>query len=639
MASYGLFLYLSSYDARDLMPVGWDVHSYVWQTKAIGEASLAQVTIRPGFPALASLFGSLLPVDPAHAVVAFPPALAVAMGGAAAAGSRLTYRLPGWATPAILLVVTTWVGTARLVAGYEAALLNAVLVVAAAVALVHAAGRARTVIVAAAMLFAAALAHVVFFAIFAGIVALYVLTSIPALVRDVRAGRGVLRSDAAAASLAVGGAAVAGAATMLGWLGLDLSDPLPEDLARSRYATNTQAEIKRARLPLLGSVAALGLLASRFRTGDEDESDGDTTRRPARAMTRFGLAWLAVCAAIVILAVWGGDLPGHRALIFAIPFPVAVGLGIVHVARIVGGSPLRARGRQPRAAWSGWPRAAIALCIVAAATIALAVPGHRYFRVSVRGKSGPAWTELRAAGAYLETVPGERPAVFLVNQSGYWGAYTPKLRLSLARSSVPDEYVVRTYVYMGTYANLVAGRPTMIPVSATWQADYNALSLVTWRQVKRARAQGAVVMVLRHLGQKAFSDAMEAGVGGLVAPGVYVLDGPLTPLADVPQFREFTLARAGVMAVLFLALLGLAGWGFVLLALGHARPRFSDVVVLAPAFGAAACTIAAVAIAGAGGDPGGGLGVVGFIAVAASSSVIGVASLRRGSTRRSDARA
>src|SRR5206468_9931046 len=83
--------------------------------------------------------------------------------------------------------------------------------------------------------------------------------------------------------------------------------------------------------------------------------------RPGRALSRFGLAWLAVAGAGVLLGLRGAGVPGARFLLFALPVPVLAGLGAVGVSGVI------LHGRSNR-----WLRVVLAIALVGTIAAAFA---------------------------------------------------------------------------------------------------------------------------------------------------------------------------------------------------------------------------------------------------------------------------
>src|SRR5437763_2549550 len=361
------------------LPVSWDAFGYIWQTNAAGHASLAQLGTRPGVPALAGLLGSVLPMRPMAELVVLPIALAAALGLASAACVRMGFRLPGWTVPLLAAAVAVWPGTARILVGYEANLVLLILLAAPVAVLVHANGRSAPLLVATALFAAAAVTHVVMFGAFAGVCGLWVVLSLRAFVRDRRAGRSVLATDAGAVVATVGGGALVGVGAAFGLSGLRLSNVVNAQPVSFLFQGRTVEEVIRERPGVSGPLGVLGAAAvwrSRLEPGRVPEPEA----RPARALSRLALAWLAVAAAGVALSLRGHQVPGARFLLFALPIPVLVGLGVAALAAVLAGPGRSSSAPRPWPARALLARALLAGAVAALVIAGLAFPGWRYIR-------------------------------------------------------------------------------------------------------------------------------------------------------------------------------------------------------------------------------------------------------------------
>jgi len=590
-----LGFYLLHYPVHDLNPVGWDVHAYVWQTKAIGHGSLAGVGARPGLPLLASVLRSVIPIDPSRELVVLPPVLALMLGLAAGTVTRLAFRLPVWASAVIALVVSFWPMTSRIVFGYQASLMEQVLLAAGIGVLAFAEGDLRALGVSTALFTAGALSHIVFYLVFVAIAGLAVVTALPSFVRGRRCGVALLHTEAGAMSATILGGAVVGGAALFGWLGIRPSSSVDTTAVSFTYRARAHSALRALRLGVTVPVAMVGA-ALGWVSGKS---------RPARIVIRLGLAWLAVTVGAVVLYRAGVVIAASRFIQFALPSAVLVGVGAV----AVGVTILRR---------SGILRSFLAAAVVLILATAPAIRQlfDSVFHRQVAARTSPVWTELRAAETYLERLPGDRPVVFVVYQRGYWGAFTPKLNLYVIRGSVPAEDVTRTFVYVGHLAELEAGQPTVLPeATKRWQQAFNATSLKMWSQAKPALDEGAVVLIARTYAKDPFSEAVAQDPGREVAPGLYVVSGPLIRIGPPIPPRPFSLARGAASAVGFLAILMLAGWGWARFALRRAGPSRLDIACVAPAIGAGLAILISFLVAALGGDPGSWPGIAALVVV------------------------
>jgi hypothetical protein len=622
VALAGAGVYMSAYAFHHMLPVGWDVFGYVWQTSAIGHASLGAIGSRPGVPALAALLRSVAPLVPMRELVVLPIVLAVALSLAVAATVRTSLRAGYWVLPVLIAATLLWPGTARNLAGYDASLLLLVVLAAAAGPLVQSQGRATPSIVAAGLFAAAALVHPPMFAVFVGVVILYVLLSAPSALVERRAGAPVLATDAGAAIATVGVGAAAGAAFLFGALGVRPQETLDTGAIGFLFRGRTVEEIRRTRPWGAGAATAIGAAAAWVSTHPHGTRRGD---RGARAIIRLGLAWLVVAGTGVLLSLFGVQVPGARFLLFALPIPALVGLGLAAVARLIAGGGSQ---RRPivRVGLIG-----VAVIVLAAVLTGFADPGYRLIRSLYTRTPVSLTDQLGATAAYAREVPGSPPIVVVVDEPGPAGAYTPKLRLNVIRTAMPPDRITRTFVFVGHPEDLLAGRPTLFAPSSRWRRTYDRASRNAWAQVRPALEDGAVVVVLERYAAAAYERLATADPSRIAADGVYVLRGPMRAATAPGRTGPFRAADAASSALWMLVVLGAAGWGFARAALPRERASALDVACLAPAVGAGAGVLAASAVAALGGDPSGPLGVAVLVVLAGSGLWIGLRSPRNGS--------
>ena len=530
VAIAGSAVYMSAYAFHLMQPVGWDVFGYAWQTNAVGHAPLGSIGARPGMPLLASLLRSVAPLPTLRAFVVLPIVLAVALALAAAASVRSSLRVRPWLVPVLVGATLLWPGTARMLAGYEASLLLLVLLAGAAGLLVQAGGRPLPLAVAASLFLAASLAHIAIFAASVAVIALYVILSLPGSLRQRRQGAAVLATDAGAAAATVIAGGGAGVALLFGALGLRPHETLDLGSVSFLFRGRTIEEIRRTRPWTSVPTAAIGAVtawvgARQLRSGRRDG--------PARAIVRLGVAWLVVAGAGALLCLLGSPVPGARFLLFALPVPLLVGLGLGAVAWLIAGASGRGRAASgaPNVSAMSAVRVGIAVTLIAAALFGLARPGYRFIQTLYTQTSVTLKAQLRAAAAYARAVPGSPPVVVVVDEPGPTGAYTPKLRLNVIRAAMPADRITRTFVFVGRPEDLLAGRPTLLQPSSRWQRTYDQVSRDTWASVRPALADGAVVLMLERYDRLGFARLMAADPVRAVADGVYVVRGPLLHVA------------------------------------------------------------------------------------------------------------
>lgn len=615
----GATVYLRAYRIHGMRPVGWDIFGYIWQTKAIGHVPLSDVGARPAVPALGAVLRSAAHLPPDQAMVILPIVLAVALGLAAAGTVRSALGLTPWLVPVLVGAVLLWPGTARTLVGYEASLLLLVVLAAAVGVLVQSRGRHGALLLTGTLLLAACLSHVAIFAVFVVVTALFVALSGAAFLRDRRAGVPVLATDAGGAVAAVLMASAAGALTLFGALGVRPGDSVHTQSVSFLFRQRTVEEVRRIRPWVTWPAAAIGSASAMLATIGPHAGGGTpdaTLHRPARALVRLGLAWLVVAGAGVALSLRGSSVPGGRFLLFALPLPVLVGLGLGT------GAWLLASGR-----WG--LRAVVAALLVAGILGGLARPGYRFIQYQYTQVRVALADQLAVAAAYVRGLPGSPPVVVVVDQPGPSGAYTPKLRQNVIRTAMPEDTITRTFVFVGRTEDLLAGRPTLLPETTSWRRTYDRTSRQAWEQVRPALAQGAVVLVLDVYDRAAIAPLVAADPSRLIAPGVYVLRGPVDITAVPARAPGLGTMEAAAIGLWWLVVLSLVGWGFARAALPRERASALDVACLSPAVGAGVVVPVVLCVAAAGADPAGPIGVV----VLAVAAVLGAVVLRRSRAR------
>jgi hypothetical protein len=608
-------LYLTRYPSDALnarLSGGWDIFAYVWQTRAVGHTSLSFIGTRPGMPALIALLRSVVALDPMEQLVVIPPLLVAALGMASAAVVRMALRLPAWTIPVIAFVVSLFPTTSQFVVGYQANLLMLTVAVAGVAFMVGAQGSRRAIAVAAVLFVAAALSHIVIYANFVVVAGLAVVLAIPAFLRDRGEGLPMLSTDAGATVAAVAPGAVLGAGTVFGLLRLAPSDALHAEAVVAHFKSNTVNEVHFIRPRITLPIGLFGM-------GTAWASGGG---RAGVALRRLGLAWLVVCAVGTAAPYFGLDVPGARFILFALPLPVVIGLGVAGLGLAVVRTPSR------------W-RAALAVILVVGGMVGLAAPRVRAMYRSVRVKPAQQalWTQLDAAASYVDRLPARQPVVFVADQPGQYGAATPKRATYQVRSAVPVEAIDRTFVYMGSIENLTARRPTLIADPRyPWQRSYNELSQQLWEDAGPALRRGAAVLVVDGLAAPDFETVSGRGDPQReVAPGVYVLEGTVAPVGRSKPIAYLTGQSGITSALACLVVLGLLGWGLTSWGLRQAPATALDRFCLAPAVGAGAGVLVGFVLGLVGVDP---AGVIGIIATAAAAAACLLLLRRSGASTR-----
>jgi hypothetical protein len=309
-------------------------------------------------------------------------------------------------------------------------------------------------------------------------------------------------------------------------------------------------------------------------------------------LVRIGFAWLVVVGVGVLLSLRGRAVPGGRFLLFALPLPVLVALGLGAVAWIIAGGRLGLR-------------ALLAAALAVATLAVLALPGYRFIRFQYVQTNARLTAQLGTLAAYSTALDQGTPVVVVVDQPGPAGAFTPKLRLNVIRSAMPPDRIVQTFVFPGRVEDLLAGRPTLLPATLPWERAFNRTSGQMWTQVRPALDRGAAVVDVRRYDTAGFDQLAARDPSRLLSSDVVVARGPVHPISPDASPGAFGVGEAALWGLVLLAGLGLVGWGFAAVALPAGRASWLDVTCLAPAVGAGVAVVASLLVAAAGLDPSG----------------------------------
>ncbi|MGH2673766.1 MAG: hypothetical protein ACRDHC_12390, partial [Actinomycetota bacterium] len=287
-------------------------------------------------------------------------------------------------------------------------------------------------------------------------------------------------------------------------------------------------------------------------------------------LQRFLTSWLVVIAIGVPAGYVTGWLPPDRLVTFGFAVPIAGGLGLVWIRHRLGARTWLAR--VVVVALAGW-------MIVGAL---LAWGRQRPF-------ISPHEAELaRAASLRAGSLPGpDRPLVFVVDDADTTATFLGSRAANILRAAALPARVDEVHVFVGTVTDYFERHPTV-----RGDPQYDALSRLTLADIPREPEPLVFALAPFYRGDDAESHPrlteQEPGVWAsetlpeiAVGSGIESLEfGPSSPLG----------ISAGTIATLIvLSILGL----------GYARAVFDDLVTAiatAPAFGAAALTLAAVVL-------------------------------------------
>jgi hypothetical protein len=551
-------------------PTSWyrglslDFPYYVWRTKVVSALGLHALNAdvpginleRPGFPVLASLLGSVVRVDTVTLVHTVQVATTVGVGLAAGAFAVAVLGEPRWAFPVFTLMTAAsaevaWTSLKSL----DNLLVDAVVIAIAVAALCSATGtRGRALAIAG---FASvALIHWFFGGLFLVLLAGVTLVLIPWSIVAWRRGQRPLQTPSARLGATVAGGALAGAFALFA-----LAPGSPAGLPPTQGNRGNTKRLPTLRLPITGPLAALGAIALWF---------------PADTRRRLGLVFLASWSLSVPVAVLASEFIDQPIKVFRVA-GFALAIPILGSAALVGAVRL---GRR----YGTTGLVVGALVVVAGLAFSVATSVDVYRVPTEEGESASKLDQVRAAGAYLETVPEDRPAVFLIS------IRNPFLVDRLVRAGLPSDRILRAHLYWGGVEDLLAKQPgaqgadpRSARIGRNWFHQW-------WDDVDAIVAADPVVFYLSRLNSAVDPPASAERL----ARGVLLVNGP-APRSRAPASPLGTswptMLGASIAVLLLLGLVG-SGWTRWLLPVeGLAW------LGLSPAVGIAALTLIGTALA------------------------------------------
>jgi hypothetical protein len=530
--------------------VGPDVPVYLWWTRVGASEGLTMVGSRPGAPALAAALAGTLSLSAAAVTAGLASALGVAVGAAAAALVRAAEGRVGksW----ILAGLLAGVFSVHLVAGYLANLVLAATFLAAAACL---AGPRRSWWAAALLLAGGGLAHPPFL-----VHAIVVLLGAAAL-----AWRAGARDEARDIALSVAaGGLVAGAGVLA-----TLAGPGPIQVETSKDGYLRRAGLDRELIDAYRE--RFRLRAARYVqwVSVPLAIAGATTAEGF--LQRFLTSWLVVIALGIPVGYVTGWLPPDRLVTFGFAMPIGAALGLVWVRRRLGARPWLAR---------------VAVVLLASWMIlgALLAWGRQRPFVTTREV---ARTE--AAMSYAEAITGPgTPIVVLVDDDDDTASFLAGRAANILRAAATPDRARDVHVFVGRATDFFEGKPTRRA-----NPEYVQLSKLTLASIPNDSDR--VVLVLRQF----YRGTDVPGDPHLreITEGIWASRYEMTFLRPMDEPRRFSWRPSNPPAITLatlsiLALLAVLGFGY-------ARAVFDDLVTAiatTPAFGAAALTLAAIAL-------------------------------------------
>ena len=588
-----------------VFPLGPDVFGYIWQTRVIGHAPLSVIEARPGVPVLGSvLAGSGITSDRiAPFVVA--PVLIVALGFAVAVSVRLAFRLPGWTVGILGFGVALWGGSLNLSQGHVANLLSVVCIV-PAILLVALPGGSWPVqmLGAVAAITASGLAHPGTLPFYAATGFLWVVLSVPSVIRTRREGRHWWQEPSCSFVIALVVAGTIVAITILGLFAVGVEDFTNIDDRVSSFGTRLRQVVRSVGLWVtpITVLAAVGVVAV-WRL-----------RRPSsRALIRFGLALSIVSIAGALVAVVDPMVPGHRALGMILPLPTLAALGVVGVAlAVIAWRSGTTRGR------SGVRivRVLVAIGVVIALSVLVVAPGLQRLgkRADAKPRGGPA----QAIASYVAAVEPEGPVVVFVDPKRKLDALAWRGRQNQIRALAPAPSIDEIFVLVGRLGADGLPEQGVAPGRVGRRAFEYAVDR-SWSAGGAALQDDSIIVVPQAFVRPELWSQVTSDPSSVVMPGLAVLRGPLeSPEELVPTARLPVGAAAVGKIIVALLALALLGAGYAVSVARNRGGTWLDGIALAPSVGSILVILTGVAVAAVGGDPG---GLLGLLAVGLASGV------------------
>lgn len=619
-----LAFYVSLYPLRRFrLALGSDTPVYVWwarRTAALGVRSLLAGG-RPGTVTPLVTLSSLLHVRVGTVIAALLPVFGAALALAVAA--LVDVSVGHERRRFVLVAFVAGVFLSLLVSGYLSTLAFGATFVAALAC--FASGEPRAAWVAGGALVAAAgLAHPLFLALGGAVAAgacVALLLQAPRGTDRSAMRRHALRITAAS----LGGAIVAFAILRYVGPGARVATDTSRDAALRAIGLGSESRLSYVRVlerffPWYRAVAVVGAaaLAVPFVRAAAKRREA---RRPAAeraAVVGAGAmaAWLVVTVGGIVLLVAGTSAPGQRLAAFCLPLPALAGVGLDHLVERRDSR----RGRPDRR------RTAItAAAVLAYGAIAWSFWGHQQPLISQ-----PTSLQFRAAGAALAAEPAGTPLILVADDRGQRPGFSAPRNLNYLRDSVPSDRIQDVYLFMGSPAELLAGR-----LSRTGQTEHDRLAARYFRQVEPLlrRTPPPLAVVIENTDAESYAAAFHLPAVAKRSSAFHIAPGVLTlPAAHGTAPVFFAAAQASafphdsgtarmspwtpvLLAPVLLALLWLAGIGWVRASLPFASRTTS--AALAPAFAIAAVAFASIAVDALGVRLGGAGGTVAFAAAAA----------------------
>lgn len=576
-----LFFYVVVFPLRGIRVPGWsDAQIYIWWARRGGTLGLSAfgTGTRPGTVALLSSLATLLHVPVEAVVEVIGPVFAASVGLATAAWmesslgpSRRRFALSAVLTATFLcLLVTSFYATLAFVAVFVAGL----------TCVSEGIGWTRTApfVAAGILVGAATLAHPTF----VSFGALVLLGGLAAMAWTRRAGheddglafdrRWLLAWGLGAAVVSLGllvARSATGPPIDISADGIFRRLDLPSHL--SRQFRDTLSYYGPAVWPS-AVAAALALITIRA------WPRGTPVARRALFLGLIS-AWLLLTAVAVLLLLAGRSVPGQRLAIMCLPLPILASLGATAGTATTG-------------------RAAAAARLILLVGLVFLVPRYWLSWASQKPNSAEAVAGARSVGLVLARQPPGTPVILVVDERSISLSFQVTRDANYLRDAVPPARVPDVFVFVGTVADFVAGRPTI-----TGNTEHDRVSVDSWGRIRAALDRPAMAVVFSSIDPRAYRAASAMSGSRVLAPGVVGLPG-FTGASGLPAPNASVLTAAGAgplspwlpvwLSPVLLAVLAVTGWPWVRLALPSASAALCAGLV--PAFGITAISLTAIAL-------------------------------------------
>ncbi len=590
-----VLLYLRAF-TRALVPLGPDLFGYIWQTRIVGHAPLSSIEARPGVPILGSVLAGLGLTSDGLAPLVLAPVMMVALGFAVAVALRLAFRLPLWTVGVIGSVVTLWGGVLHLAQGHLANLLSLVCIVPAlvVVAAPHEPWKIR-VTGAAVIVTASGLAHAGLLPFYAVTAGLWVVLSVPAILRARQEGARWWQEPSCsfAVALLIGGVAVS--LVIFGAMGVTVEEFTNIDDRVTEFR-NRLAQIERAIGLWVSPMTVLAVVGT--------VATWRLSRRSSRALTLLGLAWLTASAVGGLLAVRDPTFPGHRLLGVILPLPVLAGMGIVGIALLVSGWKAAATDGRPGLRLA---RAFAATCVVV--VLIMLVVSPRLDRLAKRAGGEPRGALARTIASYVAAVDPQVPVVVFADPPTRLAALAWRGRQNQVRALAPTESVDRIFFLVGRLGEDGLPEQGVAPRRQGDEAFAYAVEQ-SWSAGGAALEEGAIILAPRAYVRGQAWRRIASDPSRVVSPELAVLRGPRQSPGDLVPTARVPIAQARWQIIACFLALAVMGGGFgTAVAWGHGGSVL-DGIALAPAVGMVLVVTIGVTVALLGADPAGASGLI-----------------------------